>query len=52
MKENKHPPRLMYATKLSVTIEGGAKAFYVKLKLKAFMSTKPADRRHLKESCT
>jgi hypothetical protein len=49
LREHKCQPRLLYPTKLSITIDGENKVFYDKTKFTQYLSTNPALQRIIKE---
>jgi hypothetical protein len=48
LREHKCQPRLLYPTKLSITIDGETKVFYDKTKFIQYISTSPALHRIIK----
>ena len=49
LREHKCQPRLLYPTKLSITIDGETKVFHDKTKFKHYLSTNPALQRIITE---
>jgi hypothetical protein len=48
LREHKCQPRLLYSTKLSITIGGENKVFHDKTKFTKYLSTNPAHQRIIK----
>jgi hypothetical protein len=51
LREHKCQPRLLYPTKLSITIDGETKIFQDKTKFKQYLSTNPALQRIIDGKC-
>ena len=49
LREQKWPPRLLYASKLLITIDGETKVFHDKTKFTCYLSTNPALQRKITE---
>jgi hypothetical protein len=48
LREHKCQPRLLYAAKLSITIDGETKVFHDKTKITQYLSTNPENQRIIK----
>jgi hypothetical protein len=51
LREHKCQPRILYSTKLSITIDAETKVFYDKTKFTKYLSTNPALQRIIKGKC-